>query len=920
MALVIMESGDKRKFQRSDLDIGVFSMNGGQFIGKAKNISREGMYLETEENVVRDAKILLRYTLPGTGLPIKAYSVVKWIRENRFNNKLKHGVGIRFVSLNKSDLRKIDEFIKASSKKINSDNHSLADFAHISDKDLFRKAEVFWEYAEDMQQKGFINYRRPLVSSSKNRSQVIDEGTGKPRDMIMMGSNNYLGLTTHPRVIEVAKSVMGKYGVGAGSVPLLAGTYDLHRELELKLAELKGCEDAIVLSSGYITNLGFLQTMVKRGDIAIIDRYSHASIIDGCLISEGSFKTFKHSDIDSLRDVLQGAKDKYRGKIIIADGVYSMDGDIAPLAQIIEVAKEYGAKVMIDEAHATGVIGEMGRGTPSHFHLEGKVDIVMGTLSKALGGIGGFIASSRKVINYLRYYTRSFFYSTNIPPSTAASVIAAIEVMCSDTQLHKTLWKNIRFMKENLKTMGFNIGDSGSAIIPIFIGDELTLKKMSKRFHEEGVYLNAIPYPAVSKGSERFRLSILATHTKEDLEQTLGVLEKVGKEFGVIRKIIPLQYLRNNKTIVQEVKSEKEIEESVRFSWRVYENSPAWVPYFLVKEQTRLISGEYFYFRKITNKRFIVRDSGDIVGTISAFVDEYFNLLYNKRVGYLGFFEALPNREKAINLLFNKAIEFLKRENCKEVWAPINGIFELIGGGTLSDGFEKEPSFLQVYNPSYYREYFVQSGFMPFKQTLHYTINLDNQEILERVNSLSKKSLIPELKIRKVNKSDWENEVRRILKVFNESFVHLWFGIPLEYQEFIEFANKFKRLIIPDFWLIAEINDEPVGFIGGFPNYVKIFRELNGNIKFTKFLKMTLQIHRIEAGSILLFGVVDKYRKTGVGPLLSSRLCRAMIEKGYSRTAAAWILEDNTDCRRVAEWLGGKVDRTWTIYGKNLND
>ncbi|MGH7901543.1 MAG: GNAT family N-acetyltransferase, partial [Thermodesulfobacteriota bacterium] len=438
--------------------------------------------------------------------------------------------------------------------------------------------------------------------------------------------------------------------------------------------------------------------------------------------------------------------------------------------------------------------------------------------------------------------------------------------------------------------------------------------------HEEGVYLNAIPYPAVSKGSERFRLSILATHTKEDLEQTLGVLEKVGKEFGVIRKIIPLQYLRNNKTIVQEVKSEKEIEESVRFSWRVYENSPAWVPYFLVKEQTRLISGEYFYFRKITNKRFIVRDSGDIVGTISAFVDKYFNLLYNKRVGYLGFFEALPNREKAINLLINKAIEFLKRENCKEVWAPINGIFELIGGGTLSDGFEKEPSFLQVYNPSYYREYFVQSGFMPLKQTLHYTINLDNQEILERVNSLSKKSLIPELRIRKINKSDWENEVRRILKVFNESFVHLWFGIPLEYQEFIEFANKFKRLIIPDFWLIAEINDEPVGFIGGFPNYVKIFRELNGNIKFTKFLKLTLQIHRIDGGSILLFGVVDKYRKTGVGPLLSSRLCRAMIEKGYSSTAAAWILEDNTDCRRVAEWLGGKVDKTWTIYGKNLND
>jgi glycine C-acetyltransferase len=423
---------------------------------------------------------------------------------------------------------------KIFKQEINSDNYTLADFIEIPDKDLFTKAKLFWEVTEDLTKKGFNTYRRPLISSCSNRVLVQDERTSKPREMIMMGSNNYLGLTSHPKVVKIAKETIEKYGVGAGSVPLLAGTYDLHRELELKLAKLKECEEAIIFSSGYVTNLGCIQALVKRGDVAIIDRLAHASIIDGCILSHGLFKTFKHSDVESLKRVLKGANSQYNGKLIVVDGVYSMDGDIAPLPQIVEVAHRYGAKVMIDEAHATGVIGEKGRGTPSHFKIEGKVDIVAGTLSKALGGFGGFIASSKEVVNYLRYYTRSFFFSSNLPPAAAASVLAAIEVMESEPQLHQNLWKNIKYMKKNLKLLGFNIGNSESAIIPIIIGDDLTLRKMSKRIHEEGVYLNAIPYPAVPKGESRFRLSIMATHTQEDLDKTLEVLEKVGREFGIL--------------------------------------------------------------------------------------------------------------------------------------------------------------------------------------------------------------------------------------------------------------------------------------------------------------------------------------------------------------------------------------------------
>jgi glycine C-acetyltransferase len=335
-------------------------------------------------------------------------------------------------------------------------------------------------------------------------------------------------------VIKAAKEAIEEYGVGAGSVPLLAGTYDLHRKLELKLAELKGCEDAVIFSSGYVTNLGCIQALVKKDDVVIIDRLAHASIIDGCILSEGSFRTFKHSDVESLEMVLKRAQNKYNGKLIIVDGVYSMDGDIAPLPEIVGIAQQYGAKVMIDEAHATGVIGERGRGTPSHFGMEGRIDIVAGTLSKSLGGLGGFIASSRKVVNYLRYYTRSFFFSSSLPPATIASVLAATQVMESEPELHQNLLRNIKYMKENLKYLGFNIGNSESSIIPILIGDNLTLRKMNKRIYEEGIYLNAIPYPAVPKGQERFRLSVMATHTHDDMDRTLEVLEEVGREFGVL--------------------------------------------------------------------------------------------------------------------------------------------------------------------------------------------------------------------------------------------------------------------------------------------------------------------------------------------------------------------------------------------------
>jgi glycine C-acetyltransferase len=915
VGILIEKSGERRSFERTRTSFKVLLRGSGKVLGIARDLSEGGMFVETEEPYEAGSKLFLELDISESAFPVKAYCEAV---RSELDDSEQIGLGIKFVNISQSDRTKIKRYLQSYTTKLDSDNYSLADFPDFPDPDLFKKADVFWEYRMDMTNKGYIRYRRPLTSMSSNRVMIEDDFTGSEREMIMMGSNNYLGLTAHPKVISAAKNMTNKYGTGAGSVPLLAGSFDIHRKLEMKLAELKGCEDALVFPSGYVTNLGCIQALVRNGDLAAIDRLAHASIIDGCILSPGSFRTFKHSDVQSLRGVLKRNVDNFKGKIVLIDGVYSMDGDIAPLAQLTEVAHEYGAKIMVDEAHATGVIGEMGRGTPSYFRMKpGEVDLVMGTLSKSLGGVGGFVASTKEVVNFLRYYTRSFFFSSNFPPSVAASVLAAIEVMQTDKELHKNLWRNIRHMNENLKSLGFDTARSETAIIPLMVGDEMTLKKMSRDLHEDGIYTNAIPYPAVAKGQERFRISVMATHTMEDLNTTLEVLEKLGRKHGIIDKPFTFDYQDGEKYSVKEIDSKEDIEKSVRFSWQVYKDYPAWVPYFLIKDQTKLISNQYYYSRKIYGKRFIVEEDGELVGTVSAFVDRYYNRYHNTNIGFLGFFEALPDKSVAIELLLGKASEFLDSEGCEEVRGPVNGFFGLFGGGLLNSNYGGIPSFLQVYTQPYYHEYFRNSGFVPLKNLVHYTLDLKSTEVINNLHRHINNPDLSDIKIRPLDKSKWADEVLSVTNLYNASLAKQWGYVPLEYDELLEFAEDFKSLIEPEFWQIAEYGGEPVGFVGAFPDYAAIFSGLAGETKLHKLIKIPLQLRKINKGAITIIGTSPEFRRKGLGAALLSKACEAMINNGYERAALTWILEDNVASRRACEKLGSTVNADWELYSKS---
>jgi len=354
------------------------------------------------------------------------------------------------------------------------------------------------------------------------------------REVINLSSNNYLGLTTHPRLRARALEAIERWGVGSGAVRTIAGTMAIHMELEEKIARFKHVGASVVFQSGFTANAGTVQAILSREDIIISDQLNHASIIDGCRLSRAEIKIFPHKDIEACETILKGLEGRSCRKLLITDGVFSMDGDIAPLPQLVELAEKYGCIMMIDDAHAAGVLGRNGRGTVDHYNLHGRVDIQVGTLSKAIGALGGYVCSTRDTIEFLYHRARPFLFSTSHPPSVAATCLAAFEVLEEEPQLIEQLWANTKFFKEGLKRLGFNTGMSETPITPVIVGDAALAHQFSRELFAAGVFAQSLGFPTVPEGKARIRTIVTATHTQEELTRALEILESVGKKLMII--------------------------------------------------------------------------------------------------------------------------------------------------------------------------------------------------------------------------------------------------------------------------------------------------------------------------------------------------------------------------------------------------
>lgn len=390
---------------------------------------------------------------------------------------------------------------------------------------LFDKCSNFTQ-AREIKKTGLYPYFKSI--SKSNDTIVTIEG----RDIIMMGSNNYLGLTHHPKVLEAARDALERYGSGCTGSRFLNGTLDLHEILEQRLAAFIGKESALVFSTGYQANLGLISALVGRNDVVLIDKLDHASIVDGAKMSYGVTERFRHGDMAQLESLLQ--KHSGKGLLIVVDGVYSMEGNIADLPALVDLAHRYGAALAVDDAHAIGVLGPNGEGTAAHFGLADEVDVIAGTFSKSLGSIGGYVAGTEEVIDYLKHVSRPLMFSAALPPANTAGVLAALEVMVSEPERRENLWKNTHKLQDGLKSLGYEIGASETPIVPVVIGELWDTFRFWRKVFDAGIFTNPVVPPAVPPKECRLRTSLMASHSDSQIDFALDTFAKLGKEVGII--------------------------------------------------------------------------------------------------------------------------------------------------------------------------------------------------------------------------------------------------------------------------------------------------------------------------------------------------------------------------------------------------
>lgn len=414
------------------------------------------------------------------------------------------------------------------------DSRSMKDFMEVRDPDLFAKARAFAEYRRRREQDRLYWYGMPMRSRSGARMRIYDEVEGREREFLMFASNNYLGLAGHPKVVDAICDATRTYGATHTGSRIIGGTNELHKELERRLAKFKKRPACAVFPGGYSANLGVIAGLVRNYDALVLDKLNHMSIVDGGKMAGATRKIFQHNDMADLERVLAHSDGQVMGKLIVVDGVFSMHGDVCDLPEIVRLAKAYGARVMVDDAHATGVLGATGSGTAEHFGLKGQVDLELGTMSKTLAGMGGFVVGEEDVIDYLRFYANSYVFAANIPPNVAAGLIASLDVMESEPERLKTLWDNIRTLRTLLIDAGFDLERSESAILPIVVGDDRKAMEMGRAVRRRGLFCQTVVFPGVSLGDARLRISITSEHTTADLEEAAGIFVEAGRETGVI--------------------------------------------------------------------------------------------------------------------------------------------------------------------------------------------------------------------------------------------------------------------------------------------------------------------------------------------------------------------------------------------------
>lgn len=810
--------------------------------------------------------------------------------------------------------------------------------------DIFQKCRDFTR-ADDVKEAGYYPYFRAI---EENEGPVVRiEG----REIIMAGSNNYLGLTADPRVKEAAIKATEQFGTGCSGSRYLTGTVRLHEEMEAEMADFMGKEACLLFSTGYQTAQGVIPTLVNRGDYVISDKDNHACIVAGNLMAKGAFgdvARYKHNDMADLERQLSRLPEA-AGKLIVTDGVFSTSGEIVDLPRMIALAKQYGARVMVDDAHGLGVIGNGGRGTASYFGLDAETDMTMGTFSKSLASLGGWVVGEERVINYIKHNSPALIFSASPTPASVAAAVTALRIMRDEPHRIDQLIDNANYLRNGFTSMGFRIIESKTGIVPVIIGDDTLTFIFWRRLFDAGVFVNAFISPGVMPGLQMMRTSVMATHERHHLDRILELFEDIGTEMGLLETETPAtaaeqfegviggegmsefteeigvavpDVLPTTGTVkIRAAATRKERLEFIRMVWPLYKDDPNWVPP-LEMDRMRLIDVEKNPFYKHARLQlFLAEKDGTVVGRIGAIVNDAHNARHGDQVGFFGFYESINDQDVA-NTLLNTAAAWLREQGMTEMRGPISpSMNDEIG--LLVDGFHLPAMIQMPYNPEYYTTLFENAGLAKAKDLLAWNVQYPASmtDKLKRVTDVVKQR--GGTTIRQLAMKRFPDEVERIKRIYNEAWQPNWGFVPMSDEEMNMMAYELKQIIDPEFVLFAENEGETIGFALVVPDINQAFKAGTAippgpkNLP-TAIMNLMTKKKQIKQLRIIILGVLPKYQGKGIDALLYREIMERAVRRGITTGEASWVLEDNTMMNRAAEMMNASPYKRYRIFEKNI--
>jgi glycine C-acetyltransferase len=779
---------------------------------------------------------------------------------------------------------------------LNSDKYSFADFVQVKSPDLFEKTHAFFQVTSDLRKKGYEQiYLRHVVSRNGGRARVRDE-QGE-HDVVLMCSSDYLGMSTHPKVKAASMAAVQHYGTSVSSVPLIAGTTDLHKELEQEWIKFKGVEGAVVFPTGQSANQGIISTLVGNADWVVVDKQVHHSIIEGVWLSRCNLSSFRHSDVDHLQKVLSRIRGKHpkSGILVVIEGVYGIDGDVPPVEALIQTCRQFDARIMVDDCHATGILGSHGEGTTGVVSSENSPDIVMDSLGKTMGSMGGIVGTTKHVSEFMRYFAKSVSFSVGLCPASTAAALEALRLMTESPIYVQRLNENASYMREGLLSIGAqNAEKSGSCIMSLIVGEELKLRQVCKELFQAGLWVEGLPFPAVSSGQERVRIRVTTVHSREDLDVALQALERVlGAHHLLQGDLAHKVCFTNNSDVatsnnVSIVTQRTEYEEVARFLWKRESQSDEGVAWYSIDEKVRYLMGQYVYQkRNVESRTFVVRINGSIEATATAFLDKCMVKNGGMPLGFIGCLGVTLKNDAAGQEVLREAVDFLRCANVSTICAPVDAPMVIFGGGLIQQGKKDITPFFQPYYDVSYTSILAELGFISKVIHPYFKFNLSSDLPL-----LSSDMSNRNISIRTLKKFEWFNEAALICEIMNDCFPRLGHFSGFEQDEWEDFVRGFMGIIFSDFWLIAEVDGKPAGFVGGFPSYPEAVRAMGGEVGPADFEVLSDRFEKATQGAIVWLAVRPKYSKLNIGQKLLTTVLYNMQKRGYEQVSVTWEMAD----------------------------